>query len=129
MISKRYITMQSLAFSIHFFLKQDCCNICLSKRKGFVKKVGRKKNDRSMFFCFGNQLGIFFVIWFIISFAWFFLHPVQPTLYAWLLQLNFFFFSRMDFLGFISGAIQSYIWGYIAVATWMLAAKISGWRK
>jgi len=124
-----YTTMQSLAFSIQNFLKQNCCYFFYPKRKGFVKKVRKGKKVPCDFWRYGNLLGVFFVIWFIIFFAWYFIRPAEQTFDFEFLKINFFFFRSMGWKAFISGLIQSYIWGYIAVATWMLAVLITGRRK
>lgn len=72
-----------------------------------------------------HYVGVLLVIWFIICFAWFYIHPVEQMMHMQLLRLSFFYFSGMNVMSFISGAIQSYIWGYIAVGTWMLACKLA----
>ena len=71
-----------------------------------------------------NRAGVLLVIWYFICFAWFYVHPVEQMLHMQLLRLSFFYFSGMNVVSFISGAIQSYIWGYIAVGTWMLTYRL-----
>ncbi len=72
-----------------------------------------------------NRLGIFFVLLFIICFLWYFIMPVERDLHLRLLKMSFFGFNKFDFIGFILGAVQSYIWAYIFVGLWYLTKKIS----
>lgn len=94
-----------------------------------MKKVRRTKKTASMFVQYGNLLGVFFALWFIIMLAWYYVHPVEDALQFEFLKINFFFFSRPSVFSFFSGLVQSYLWGYVAFAVWMLAAKITGFRK
>lgn len=94
-----------------------------------VRKTRKKKLVPNEFMKLGNHLGLFFLIWFVICFAWFYVNPVEQYLHESLMRLSFFLFYGMNLFSFISGAVQSYIWGYVAVGTWMLATKISCWRK
>lgn len=74
---------------------------------------------------YGNHLGIFIAFLFIICFVWFWIRPVHQVLHLQLLELAFFGYKSMNFPSFILGLIQSYIWGYIAVALWFLSC----WKK
>ena len=89
----------------------------------------KNKGALKDFVKYSNHMGIFFVIWCFICFAWFYVHPSNRILYQDFLQLNFFFFSGVNAISFISSAIQSYLWGYLAVGTWIFAAKLSGLYK
>jgi len=81
------------------------------------------------FFKKAHHLGILFVIWFVICFAWFYVQPVERVLHVRLLRLSFFYFSDMNLMSMLSGAVQAYLWGYIGVATWVLACKIACIKK
>jgi len=72
-----------------------------------------------------NQLGIFFVILFIICFAWYYLKG-QTELHLQLLRLTFFGYSGMNVVSFVLAAIQAYVAGYVLVGLWQLAAMVSG---
>jgi hypothetical protein len=69
----------------------------------------------------GNQLGIFFVLLFLLCFAWQWLNPVHQELHMQLLEISFWGYTGMNALSFILGLIQSYIWGYIGVILWGIA--------
>lgn len=81
------------------------------------------------FFKQANRLGIFFVILFFMCFVWFYIQPVERELHVRLLRLSFFYFYDMNFMAMVSGALQSYVWGYIGVVSWVLASKISNLLK
>ncbi len=76
-----------------------------------------KKNN-----CLANshRVGLFFVLLFVICFVWFYIRPVEQGLHLNLLRLSYFGYDGMNVTSFIFGAIQSYIWGYIAVGLWYL---------
>jgi len=76
-----------------------------------------------------NRLGLFFLIWFVICVIWYYIQPAQSVLYMQLFKLNFLDFTGMNVQSMILGAIQSYILGYIGVATWMLASILGGLKK
>jgi len=42
-----------------------------------------------------------------------------------LFRMSYIGFQDMNFLGFILGLIQSYIWGYVAIGAWQLTEKFS----
>lgn len=71
---------------------------------------------------FGNQIGFFFILLFVLCFAWFWLHPVHQELHKQLLELAFYGYKGMDLTSFIFGVIQSYVWGYVGVAIWCLSS-------
>ena len=81
------------------------------------------------FFKWANHIGIWFVLWYLICFVWFYVRPGEQVLFKQLMEFNFFYFSGMNLMSFIAGGIQSYIWGYVVVGTWVLASKISGLSK
>ena len=70
----------------------------------------------------GNRVGIFLALLFVMCFAWYWLHPVHQELHMQILELSFFGYSGMNSVSFISGLIQSYIWGYIGTGLWYLSA-------
>ncbi|MDD5749338.1 MAG: hypothetical protein PHO91_00940 [Patescibacteria group bacterium] len=72
-----------------------------------------------------NRLGLFFVVLFILCFLWFYLRSTERELHEQLFRLTFLGFSGMNLGGFILGAIQSYVWGYIFVGLWQAVSKIS----
>lgn len=71
----------------------------------------------------GGRVGLFFVILFIVCFVWFYLRAGSDSepLHNSLLALSFFGWSGMNLVSFILGLIQSFIWGYLAVALWRLS--------
>lgn len=73
----------------------------------------------------GNHVGVFLALLFIIAFAWYWIHPVHQDRHLQMLESIFFWFEGMNFLSFISGLIQSYIWGYIFAGLWCLAGYCS----
>jgi len=73
----------------------------------------------------GHKIGLFFVLWTIICFVWFYIQPAERMLHMELLRLSFFYFSGMNWHSMLSALVQAYLWGYIAVATWVVATKIS----
>jgi len=70
----------------------------------------------------GHHLGIFLALVFILSFIWYWIHPVQQQLRMDILQLLFFGFQEMDLASFISGLVQSYIWGYIFMVLYCISS-------
>ena len=73
----------------------------------------------------GNSIGLFFVLLFAICFAWFFIHPVEQDLHVQMFKLSFFGYSGMNFVSFVLGAIQVYVWAYIFVGLWSLVGCCS----
>ena len=67
-----------------------------------------------------NSIGLFLAVLFIICFAWFYIRPMEQGLHLSLLSMSYFGFNGMNFASFISGLIQTYIWGYIIVGIWRL---------
>lgn len=88
-----------------------------------------KKGMMKDYLRYSNHIGIVLVIWCFIYFAWFYIHPTDRMLYEDFLRVSFFYFSGMNLTTFIVSAIQCYLWGYVAVGTWVLASKISGINK
>ncbi|NQT50322.1 hypothetical protein HQ571_06540 [Candidatus Kuenenbacteria bacterium] len=80
--------------------------------------------NKSKYWQQANQLGLFFIALFIVCFLWFYLRSVEKELHEQLFRLTFLGFSGMNLFGFISGAIQSYVWGYIFVGIWKSILKI-----
>lgn len=72
-------------------------------------------------FQYGNHVGVFLALLFILCFVWYWLLPVHQELHLQLLELSFFGYNGMNVTSFILGLVQSYIWGYIGVALWRLA--------
>lgn len=80
--------------------------------------------DNQNFWKLGTRIGVFFVILFIICFAWFYIRGGSPEikqLHENLLALSFLGWSGMSVASFILGLIQTFIWGYVAVALWNLS--------
>lgn len=71
--------------------------------------------NKSSYWQYANRVGLFLVVLFVICFAWYYIRPVEQELHLKLLKLSFFGFNGMNLISLILGAIQSYIWGYIAV--------------
>ena len=67
-----------------------------------------------------NSVGLFLVILFAICFLWYFIMPAERELHLKLFRIAYSGFSGMNLLGFVFGAIQSYLWGYIGVGIWRL---------
>lgn len=72
-----------------------------------------------------NQLGIFFILLFVICFAWYYLKG-QPELHLQLLRLTFFGYSAMNAVSFILAVIQSYVAAYVLVGLWQLSGVVTG---
>ncbi|MBU1177381.1 MAG: hypothetical protein ABIG88_02555 [Patescibacteria group bacterium] len=75
-----------------------------------------------------NRLGLFFIILFIICFLWFYINPIEKELHQQLFRLTFFGFSDMSVIGFISGLVQSYVWGYVFIGIWKVVSGIGGFK-
>ncbi|MBI2463581.1 hypothetical protein HYV57_01345 [Candidatus Peregrinibacteria bacterium] len=67
-----------------------------------------------------NAIGLFLVILFVLCFAWYFIRPVEQELHLQLFRMSIVGFEEMNAIGFILGAIQSYILGYLGVGIWTL---------
>lgn len=67
-----------------------------------------------------NAVGLFLVALFTICFAWYFINPAEQELHMAMFRMSYLGFEEMNLLGFVLGAIQTYIWGYLAVALWEL---------
>jgi len=78
-----------------------------------------KKGSCNFWKC-GSAVGLFLVALFVVCFAWYFIHPVEQTLHMQMFKLSYFGFEEMNASGFVLGAIQTYIWGYVAVGLWHL---------
>ena len=76
-----------------------------------------------------HRLGLLFVIWFVLCFAWFYIQPAERDLHLRLFRLSFLYFTDMGFMSIISGAIQTYLWGYIGICTWAVASMLAGFKK
>lgn len=68
----------------------------------------------------GNKLGLFLVLLYIICFAWYFIYPVEQEMHLAMFKMSYVGFDDMNVVSFILGAVQTYIWGYIFGALWML---------
>ncbi|PIR04037.1 MAG: hypothetical protein COV59_02525 [Candidatus Magasanikbacteria bacterium CG11_big_fil_rev_8_21_14_0_20_39_34] len=78
------------------------------------------KHEECNFFRCSNRVGIFLVALYILCFAWYFIHPVNQSVHIQMLEMSYFGFSGMNFVSFLLGAIQTYIWGYVGVGLWSL---------
>ena len=70
---------------------------------------------------FANHVGLFFVVLFVVCFAWSFINPAQHELHVQLFEVSYLWFDGMNLASFVSGAIQTYIWGYVVVGAWLLS--------
>jgi hypothetical protein len=77
-------------------------------------------NQNRAYLKIANRIGIFLVMLFVICFLWYYIRPVEQELHLKLFRLAYFGFEDMSLSGFILGAIQTYIWAYIAVAIYCL---------
>lgn len=76
-----------------------------------------------------HRLGIFFVIWFALCVAWYYIQPAERELHVRFFRLSFLYFYKMNVMSMISGAVQAYFWGYLAAGTWILASKLACVKK
>lgn len=74
---------------------------------------------------FANRLGIFLALLFAVCFAWFAIRPVAQDLHLQLFRMAYLGFEEMNLTAFIWGAAQSYLWAYVGVALWQVAALIT----
>ncbi|NCS99430.1 hypothetical protein GW765_00415 [Candidatus Parcubacteria bacterium] len=72
-----------------------------------------------------HKIGMFLALLFIICFFWFYVNQAEQGLHMALFRMSYIGFQDMNFLGFILGLIQSYIWGYVAIGAWQLTEKFS----
>ena len=76
------------------------------------------------FWKLGARIGVFFAILFVICFAWYYIRGGSTELlklHENLLALSYFGWSGVNFTSFILGLIQTFIWGYVALALWNLS--------
>jgi hypothetical protein len=75
------------------------------------------------FLKWGHKIGLFFVLWTIICVAWYYVLPfgAERMLYIQLFRLSFFDISGASWTSVLSAIVQSYIFGYVAVGTWVAA--------
>lgn len=71
----------------------------------------------------GCRVGCFLALLFVACFAWFWIRPVHQGLHMQLMELSFFGFSGLNFMSFLAGLIQSFIWGSVGVALWRLSGE------
>ncbi|MBI4427278.1 MAG: hypothetical protein HY569_02250 [Candidatus Magasanikbacteria bacterium] len=67
-----------------------------------------------------NRIGLFLALLFILCFTVHYFRPVDAELRVKLFQMAFFGFSGMNFVSFVLGLIQSYIYAYIGLGLWFL---------
>lgn len=72
-----------------------------------------------------NFLGLYFLLWFGLCFAWYYLNPVEQELQLKLWRISFWGFEEMNMSGFWLGALQSYLLGYLALGLWRVLACVS----
>lgn len=80
--------------------------------------------DNKNFWKQGSRIGVFFVILFVICFAWFYVRnggPELKELHSSLFALSFFGWSGMNIVSFLLGIAQSFIWGFVLVILWDLS--------
>ncbi len=71
-----------------------------------------------------HQLGVFFIFLFAICFAWSFIYPVAHSLHIDMFRMSFIGFQDANFIGFILGAGQVYVWAYGGTALWSFSKKL-----
>ena len=76
-----------------------------------------------------NYAGFLFVLLYAFCFAWYFILPVEQEIHIALFRMSFFGFSGMNFVSFVLGAVQVYIWGYIMVGMAHLMNIVCGCKK
>jgi len=76
--------------------------------------------ENNNFWKIANRLGLFFAIIFTICFIWHSINPIDIELRVKLFQMAFIGFSGMNFVSFILGAVQSYLYAYLGLAIWRL---------
>ncbi|MBT4516533.1 MAG: hypothetical protein HOC78_01415 [Candidatus Komeilibacteria bacterium] len=81
------------------------------------------ENHKPNFMHIAHKLSMLFMLLFIICFAWYWINPVQQELHLSLMKLHFFAFSGMNVVSFISGLVQSFIWGHIVAALFLISIK------
>jgi hypothetical protein len=83
-------------------------------------------NKKSGYMQGAHQIGLFLVLLFVLCFVWAFVRGVEADLHLRLFRLSYFGFEEMNAVGFIVGAVQTYIWGYVFVGLWSLSNMIAG---
>jgi len=78
------------------------------------------KNLKCGYWKCSNSVGLFFVLLFVICFAWFYINPAEQDLHMRLFKLSFFGYTGMNLVSFLLGAVQAYIWAYIGIGVWSL---------
>lgn len=75
--------------------------------------------------------GVLFAILFVLCFLWYFAikAPVLQELYLNLHRMSFLWFSGMNFASFVSGLVQSFIFGWIVAAAITCSYYICGCDK
>ena len=67
-----------------------------------------------------NSVGLFLTILFTICFLWYYIRPVEQEMHLALFRMVYLGFDGMDALSFIFGAVQTYLWAYVAIGAWNL---------
>lgn len=67
-----------------------------------------------------NRIGLFLVILYVICFAWYFINPAEQATHLQMFKFSYLGFNGMDFVSFLSGAVQTYIWAYIGLGVWQV---------
>lgn len=67
-----------------------------------------------------THLGVFLASIFVVCYIWYWVQPAQRELHQALLELTFLGWSGMNATSFISGIVQSFIWGYIFAGLWFV---------
>lgn len=80
-------------------VKCDCDGACLKKALRF---------------------SLFLVALFAVCFFWYWARPAAQDLMLQNMQMSYFWFSGMNVLSFISGAVQTFVWGMIIAGLWKL---------
>ena len=72
-----------------------------------------------------HRIGMFLVMLFILCFTWSSYYTASMELQLQLYQILYFKFTGLNLMSFVSGLVQSYIWGYVFPFVWFLSGKVS----
>lgn len=77
----------------------------------------------------GHQVGIFLVLAYIVCLVWYAIHPGMKELHLDSFKLMFLGFTGMNMLSIFLGAVQTYLWGHIAMLLWNVSLKLAGKKE
>jgi len=79
-----------------------------------------QNKDKCSFLKCANSIGLFLVALFAICFLWYYIRPVEQVLHLKLFRMAYFGFRGMNVVSFVLGAVQTYIWAYVAIGIWQI---------